>query len=150
MFKLQSPARDIAKYAARYSSEDDRTQRAMGRSAGDRGWYTRGEFGEICRCKTPRSGPLVVENSAAEVKAATRVALAAKTGERERMHTLGGLRGVDWATASVLLHLAFPSATPFGTCVRSKQLVSVVASRRATPAGRPMSTTTAPSSGEPG
>ena len=66
----------------------------------------------MCRWKTPRSAPQVARNRAAEVRSATRIALADGTPERQRMRALRGLHGVEWATASVLLHLACPDRWP--------------------------------------
>lgn len=53
-----------------------------------------------------------MQNSAAYVEDQTRVALSETSGERERMRALRALRGVEWATASVLLHLAYPERYP--------------------------------------
>jgi predicted enzyme related to lactoylglutathione lyase len=66
----------------------------------------------VCRWKTPRSGPLVATNSAAEVETATRTALGTASMERERTDALRSLAGVDFPTASVLLHLAYPERYP--------------------------------------
>lgn len=68
--------------------------------------------------------PLIAQNSAAEVKAASRIALAQGTEDRERMRALRGLAGVDWATASVLLHLAYPELYPIWD-VRALQALGV-------------------------
>ena len=46
------------------------------------------------------------------MEASTRVALSATSSERERIDALRSLRGVEWATASVLLHLAYPERYP--------------------------------------
>ena len=54
----------------------------------------------------------MARNSAESVEAATRIALSESRGERERMEALRSLRGVEWATASVLLHLAYPERYP--------------------------------------
>jgi hypothetical protein len=85
---------------------------AIGRAARDRGHYTLEEFASVCRWKTPRSTPLVALNNAEAVEAATKAALSANATERERMAALRSLSGVDWATASVFLHLAFPERYP--------------------------------------
>ena len=124
LFELQFPIKDVTRHASRYSYEDDDEQRAMGRAAGERGWYLRKEFVEICRWKTTRSAPLVARNGAGEVKAATRTALAGRTDERECMRALRGLSGVNWATASVLLHLAYPEYYPIWD-VRALQALGV-------------------------
>lgn len=111
-FRLQVPLEQIPAYAARFPSEDDDEVLGIGRAARDRGWYTRDEFVTVCRWKTPRSGPLVARNSAEVVEARTGVALSWDAGERERLDALRSLRGVEWATASVLLHLAYPERYP--------------------------------------
>jgi hypothetical protein len=84
----------------------------LARAVRERGYYTRGEFRQICRWKTPRSAPLVAGNSAARVKRATGIALKDDTDESERMRTLRELDGVNWATASVLLHFVYPERYP--------------------------------------
>jgi hypothetical protein len=111
-FALQFAIERVPEYAGRYSDEDDRGVLVIGRAARHRGHYTPAEFVTACRWKTPRSAPLVALNSGESVEAATRVALGDITGERERVEALRSLRGIDWATASVLLHLAFPERYP--------------------------------------
>jgi hypothetical protein len=106
------PHRTVRDYAARYAYEDDAEVIATGRTARERGYYTRDEFLAVCRWKTPRSAPLVALNRADSIEAATRVALGESSTERERMDALRSLRGVDWPTASVLLHLAYPERYP--------------------------------------
>jgi hypothetical protein len=111
-FVLQFPIEQVPAYAARYSYEDDVEVLAIGRAARDRGFYTRDEFVTVCRWKTPRSGPLVAENCTDTVEALTRVGLSDTSSERQRVDALRTLRGVEWATASVLLHLAYPERYP--------------------------------------
>lgn len=111
-FTLRFAIERVPEYAARYPYDDDSEVLAIGRAARERGHYTVEEFASVCRWKTPRSAPLVALNSAASVEAATRVALSETSGERERVEALRSLRGVDWATASVLLHLAYPERYP--------------------------------------
>lgn len=112
VFALQFPVDQVPEYAARYPSEDDRDVLAIGRDARDRGHYTLEEFVRLCRWKTPRSGPLVAQNSTDLVEARTRVALSETSAERERIEALRSLWGVEWATASVLLHFAYPERYP--------------------------------------
>jgi hypothetical protein len=111
-FTLQFPLEQVREFAARYSYDDDVEVLAVGRAARDRGYYTLNEFVTVCRWKTPRSGPLVAENSADIVEAQTAVALSPTASERQRVEALRSLRGVAWATASVLLHLAYPERYP--------------------------------------
>lgn len=111
-FELQFGLAEVREYAARFPSEDDDEALAIGRNARERGYYTLKEFRKVCRWKTPRSVPLVAQNSAGSVQALTRVALSETSSERERIEALRSLRGVGWPTASVLLHLAYPDRYP--------------------------------------
>jgi hypothetical protein len=111
-FALQFAIERVPEYAARFPSEDDDEALAIGRNARERGYYTLEEFRKVCRWKTPRSVPLVVQNSAATVQGVTRVALSETSSERQRIEALRSLRGVGWPTASVLLHLAYPDRYP--------------------------------------
>jgi hypothetical protein len=99
-FSLKFPIGEVRTYADRYSYEDDSAVLAIGRDARERGFYLYDELVEVCRWKTPRSGPLVKSNGAEKVEAATRVALNPESSERERMEALRSLRGVEWPTAS--------------------------------------------------
>jgi hypothetical protein len=112
VFALQFPLEQVPGYAARFPAADDAAALAIGAKARARGHYSRPEFVAACRWKTPRSAPLVAQNSAPTVVAATRAALDLATGERERMEALLSLRGVGWPTSSVLLHLAYPDSFP--------------------------------------
>ena len=111
-FALQFPVEQVAAHAARFPAAGDAPVLAVGRAARARGRYTRGEFVAVCRWKTPRSAPLVVQNDARAVRAATTVALAPGSDDAERTAALLALRGVGWPTASVLLHVADPDRDP--------------------------------------
>jgi hypothetical protein len=111
-FRLQFPLERMREYAARFPAEGDAGALALGRAARERGHYALEEFVAACRWKTPRSAPLVAHNTAAEVEAATRVALGPRASPGERMQALRALHGVEWATGSVLLHLAYPDRFP--------------------------------------
>jgi hypothetical protein len=111
-FALQFPIERVPEYAARFHSGDDNDALTMGRNARERGHYTPEEFRRVCRWKTPRSAPLVAQNSAESVQALTRIALSETSNERDRIAALRSLRGVGWPTASVLLHLAYPDRYP--------------------------------------
>jgi hypothetical protein len=110
-FELQFPIEQVREYAARYAYEDDAEVMAIGQAARERGYYARDEFLAVCRWKTPRSAPLVALNTAESIEPATRVALSESSTEHERMDALRSLQGVDWATASVFLHL-YPQRYP--------------------------------------
>ena len=111
-FHLQFDVREVKAYASRYAYEDDSVVLAIGRTARKRGHYTREEFVAVCRWKTPRSGPLVATNTARQVEIATRTALSEASTERDRTDALRSLAGVEYPTASVLLHLAYPERYP--------------------------------------
>lgn len=111
-FVLQFSIDKVRDYAGRYAYEDDAEVLAMGGAARERGHYALDEFVAICRWKTPRSAPLVALNAVEAVEAASRTALRPTTTERARVTALRSLKGVDWATASVFLHLAYPERYP--------------------------------------
>lgn len=111
-FELQFDVRDILLYAARYPASDDDAVLAIGRAVRRRGHYTLPEFTTVCRWKTPRSAPLVATNTAGEVETATLIALGEASSDPERMEALRSLAGVEYATASVLLHIAYPERYP--------------------------------------
>jgi hypothetical protein len=112
LFRLQFDPAEIPALAARFSYEDDAAVVAAGAAAGRRGHYDAEEFVTVCAWKTPRSRPLVAANSASEIARATRHALAAGAGERERMEALLELRGVGVPTGSTLLHFASRDGYP--------------------------------------
>jgi hypothetical protein len=111
-FVLQFPIEEVRGYASRFPSAGDDDVVAIGELARARGFYTRDEFVAVCRWKTPRSAARVAMNSSEDVERATRVALVETSAEAERMEALRSLHGVDWATASVLLHLVYPERYP--------------------------------------
>ena len=109
---LQFPIEETRSYAARFPSGSEDAALAVGTAARNRGHYTRDEFIRVCRWKSERSRAHAARNTAEAVEAATRVALSDASTERERMAALRSLHGVEWATASVLLHLAYPERYP--------------------------------------
>jgi hypothetical protein len=111
-FELQFDAGEIGDYAARFDSAGDAEVLVIARAARERGYYTLPEFRAVCRWKTPRSGPFVARNRAEDVEAFTAIALRQGTTEHDRMRALRQLLGVEWATASVLLHLSTPDRYP--------------------------------------
>ena len=69
----------------------------------DRGYVTKSEFLEVCKWKSPRTGPRCATNDAGYVKDVTALALSTPS-ERLRIESLTLLAGVSWPTASVFLH----------------------------------------------
>jgi hypothetical protein len=113
---LQFDSALIAGMAAKYSYRVDpgvesRIVGEIGPAAKARGSFTYEEFLFVCHWKTQRSKSRVAANRPADVEEATRTALS--TGdERERIESLRGLNGVDWATASVFLHFGHSEPYP--------------------------------------
>lgn len=110
-FELQFPAELIGELGRRFAYEDDARCLAAGAAARVRGHYTRREFIEVCRWKTPRSGPRVAANTARAIADATGRVFAS-VDEATRMEALLQLGGVGVPTASTLLYFAFPSDYP--------------------------------------
>ena len=76
-----------------------------------RGCFTRREFLEFAAWKSPRALPRCRTNEDAFVRAVTATALATPS-DRLRIEVLRLLNGVDWPTASVLLHFAHADPYP--------------------------------------
>lgn len=109
---LQFPIEKTRSYAARFPAGNDDAVMAIGKAARGRGHYLRDEFIRACKWKSERSRSYAAKNTARAVEEATRVGLSEASTERERIKALRSLNGVDWATASVLLHLTYPERYP--------------------------------------
>ena len=104
MFKLRFRPDEIALWAKAYSYPgEDRIVEDVAPRARARGHLTRVEFLRLCRWKTPRSQPRCAKNSAVRIREATQIALASPD-ERAKVYILRSLAGVEWPTASVILH----------------------------------------------
>ncbi len=110
-FTLQFNPSQIEPLAGRYGYVDDTSCVAAGKSARERGYYTRASFITVCRWKTPRSIALVEANTAAGIKQATQDGLAA-SNDVQAIDALTSLSGVGVPTASTLLHFAHPTRYP--------------------------------------
>jgi hypothetical protein len=103
-FNLRFPASDIETWAARYAyATDEPLVAELAPRARERGYLTYDEFLAVCRWKTRRSASRCRSNDPALVEEATRAALSAKH-ERLKVGALLVLSGVQWPTASVILH----------------------------------------------
>ena len=98
-----SPAR-IPHWARRYEKPpgEDEIER-LGVRIRARGYLRRDEFLRLCHWKSPRTQPRCEKNSADFVESVTGVALSVEN-EELRIRVLTLLHGVDWPTASVILH----------------------------------------------
>ena len=103
MFRLPFPPDQIAHWAAEYDY-DDRTAVGVGDGARQRGYLDRADFTELALWKSAgRSKKHLVPNSESYVQAVTAGSLRS-TEPRFKIEVLRILNGVDWPTASVILH----------------------------------------------
>lgn len=111
-FMLRFDDNLICELAGRYPVEDDsHVEGKLAPRVRARGHFTKAELVELCRWKTPRTGPQVEENGEGFVRAVTGTALSTAS-EQLRIEVLTLLRGVGWPTASVLLHFAHTDPYP--------------------------------------
>ena len=111
-FRLRFPTSQIRRLAKRYSdSSDDGVERVLARRARKLGYLRKPDFLRLCRWKTPRSAPRVRRNSPAFIHAVTKAAFSSRE-ERLRIEILTLLDGVDWPTASVILHFCHRDPYP--------------------------------------
>lgn len=112
-FKLRFPERDIAKWAALYDypGEAELLAGPVAR-ARERGYLDMQTFMAIGDWKSPRSRKRRASNPAPFVEEVTRIALAASTSPRLAVEALTLLSGVDWPTASVILHFCHSDQYP--------------------------------------
>ena len=104
-FRLRIPECDIPEWAARFSydaSDDDLVGRIRPLVL-VRGHLTRPEFLEICAWKSARTKPRCRKNRAHKIETVTRKALAT-SDEALKIGLLRLLDGVEWPTASTILH----------------------------------------------
>ena len=105
MFKLRFPQDQVTHWAKRYPSvaDDGALRRRLRPVVRARGYLTRDEFLEICGWKSPRSKPWCSGNDDFTVRTVTRAAFGT-TDESLKIDLLRTLKGVEWPTASTLLH----------------------------------------------
>lgn len=105
MIRLRLPETDIGKWAARFP--DDTSDEAILRDIRPlvlaRGHLLRPEFLKICAWKSVRSKPTCRRNDARKIETLTRAALAT-SDETLKINLLRLLEGVEWPTASTILH----------------------------------------------
>lgn len=103
-FEPKFPTNQIPYWASRYSYPgEDNVVDTLAPKARARGYLTRQEFLTLCEWKTPRSKSKCARNSAARIRDATQLAFAT-TDDRAKIGILRLLDGVEWPTASVILH----------------------------------------------
>ena len=111
-FRLRFPEADIAEWAARFPDDgsDDVFLGNIRTLVLARGHLTRPEFLTICVWKSVRTKPSCRRNSAHRIETLTRAAFAA-SDEALKINLLRLLDGVEWPTASTILH--FCDARPY-------------------------------------
>lgn len=103
-FRLRFPVRDITYWAVRYpDAVDGLIENEIASAARSRGYLTRPEFLSLCKWKTPRTQRGCRRNESSLIRGATRVALSTED-EELKILALTLLQGVEWPTASVILH----------------------------------------------
>jgi hypothetical protein len=111
-FRLRFPLSSVARWAARFSDTSEAfIEKDVAPAARRQGYLTREQFLRIAEWKTVRSRPLCQRNEDAYVREVTRAALAS-TNERFKIHALRLLEGVEWPTASVILHFCDKAPYP--------------------------------------
>lgn len=111
-YSLQFPEHEIPYWASRYSnSEDEKVENTIGPAVRVRGNYTKSEFLALCHWKSPRTQPLCAKNSEEYVIDITHTSIASNN-EQLRIEILTLLHGVNWPTASAILHFGFDGLYP--------------------------------------
>lgn len=110
-FRLRFRPDAVNALAHKYQYRTDRPLGKIAAAARVRGCLTSRELAAIAYWKTPRTAPRVARNDREFVREATRIAFSTKS-ERLRIETLTLLDGVNWPTASVILHFVFPTRYP--------------------------------------
>jgi len=105
LFKLRFSENDIQRWADQYSytANDGRLRDEVRPTVLTRGWLTKEEFLEICEWKTQRSKSRCARNDEFTIHTVSRAAFAT-SDESLKIDLLRTLEGVEWPTASTLLH----------------------------------------------
>ena len=105
MFKLRFPSSQVCTWAERYlnTSNDEMLRSRVRPVVRSRGYLTRDEFLEICRWKSPRTQPWCAQNDEFTIQTVSRAAFSTPD-ESLKIDLLRTMRGIEWPTASTLLH----------------------------------------------
>ena len=103
-FRFRFPKSQIVPWANGYDIDSDALlENGIGPAVKQQGFLTRDQFLELTRWKTSRSKSRCRRNDDDFIKEATRAALTSDN-ERFKIEALRLLDGVEWPTASVILH----------------------------------------------
>lgn len=111
-FRLKFSLEDMECWAEKYSYQSDKMiETRLAPRVRERQYLTRSEFLRLCEWKTSRTKSRCARNSAERVRAATGIALRTQD-DQAKIGVLRLLDGVDWPTASVILHFCDPLPYP--------------------------------------
>lgn len=104
-FRLRFPRRDLLRWtqAYDYKARESKLVDQIRPLVLSQGYLTRAQFLRICRWKSPRTQPLCRRNLSRKIETITRASFAC-ADETLKMDLLRLLDGVDWPTASTILH----------------------------------------------
>ncbi len=103
--RLRFPEAKILEWAKRYNYSQEETSLLELRPEVRRaGFLTKAQLQRVAKWKSPRSAGWMKSNEESYVQEITSLSLSANT-ERGRIELLTLLDGVQWASASVILHL---------------------------------------------
>jgi hypothetical protein len=112
IFKPRVSAGKLKALALHYPADyDHEVESVVAPRVRARGYFTKPEFEQLCKWKSPRSQRKVAANSAEYIEEVTRTALSTES-EQLRIEVLTLLNGVSWPTASVILHFCHRDSYP--------------------------------------
>lgn len=110
--KIRFPESKICAWAERYEYPREETDLIQMRKAVQKaGYLDKSQLRKVARWKAPRSAGHIEKNDEGYIKEVTYWALNAEI-ERARIEALTLLSGVQWPSASVILHLFHKEAYP--------------------------------------
>ena len=111
-FKLRFNRKAIREWAERDPSEEElELIMVLSPKVKAQGFYSKEDLQAFCRWKSRRTQSRVAQNPGDYVKAITHIALSTRN-ERLRIEVLRLLYGVNWPSASVLLHFGHEDPYP--------------------------------------
>jgi hypothetical protein len=111
-FRLRFDRSRIEDWASKYSYQGEEViEEEIGPWAKANGYLSKEHFLSICHWKTPRSRPHCESNDAEFIRAVTTASFST-VNERFRIEVLTLLAGVEWPTASVILHFCIENRYP--------------------------------------
>ncbi len=108
---------DVSLWADRYiqnnkdQKRENEIERQISPKVREHGFYTKEEFLAVCEWKSRRPEKFYAKNDEDFIQEITRIALSSRH-ERLRIEILRVLEGVDWPTASALLHFGSKDRYP--------------------------------------